>query len=157
MAFEITFLNKQDSQQNSSAYDNVVQQAIVCGREYMIANPERARDGFRVTICDHENDLLFEVVFRPKADKTALPLKLGPASWGLFDEYGCKHIARFVMFVPQKDKRHEIGLGAFAVVRIGNRANEEFLRLDGAVQAIDFVSDDPWPASLDRVNRSCSR
>lgn len=71
MTFDVTFLNEQDNQRDTSAYDSVIQQAIVCGREYMIANPERARDGFRVTICDHENDLLFEVVFRPKANQTA--------------------------------------------------------------------------------------
>lgn len=41
------------------------------GREYVNANPVRALDGFKVSICDNENDLLFEVVFRPRESDEA--------------------------------------------------------------------------------------
>lgn len=72
MIFDLSFVSDLDEQHETSAYDRVIEQAIVCGREYATKNPARARDGFKVTICDHENDLLFEVSFRPKSSKAAL-------------------------------------------------------------------------------------
>lgn len=67
MSFSISFAGDTDEQHNSSAYDRVVERAIVCGRKYASENPSLAREGFKVTVCDYEHDLVLEVSFRPES------------------------------------------------------------------------------------------